>query len=161
MKHFDLLSFLTISLICLLTLNCSTSSDWRTIDDPKWGFKLDVPATLHDKKFEGKNLWIHEDDQLRVIVDFGNVPSQAELNRKKNYRQTAIRINGYDAVIYTYTEQLNPAKKQFERVATLIFQESPASYGEGKPPAFRVEYISEKDLETAMQILQTVRFYGS
>jgi hypothetical protein len=144
-----------------LTLSCSIN-DWKTIDDGKWGFRLDVPATLQDKKFEGKHLWVHEDARMRVIVDFGETRSQTvELNRKKNYKQTFLRVNGYDAIIFTYNEQLNPEKQQFDKVATLIFQESPESYGEGKPPSFRVEYISDKDLETAIQILQTVRFYDS
>lgn len=57
--------------------------------------------------------------------------------------------------------QLNPKKPQFNKVAELIFQESPKSYDEGKPPVFRVEYISENDLEAALKILQTVRFYES
>jgi hypothetical protein len=160
MKQLNSLHIFIILTIGLLTLSCSTN-DWKTIEDDKWGFQLDLPATLQDKKFEGKSLWVHEDARLRVIVDFGKAPSQAELSRKKNYRQKAMQINGYDAAIYTYNEQLNPDKQQFDKVATLIFQLRPKSYGEGKPPLFRVEYTSDSDLETAMQILQTVRFYNS
>jgi hypothetical protein len=158
MRRIKLLWLLILTANCFLTLNCSS---WKTIDDPKWGFRIDVPSTLQDKDFEGKHLWVHEDAQMRVIVDFGKVPSQAELSRKNNFKQTVARINGYDAVIYTYNEQSNSPKQQFNKAAMLIFQESPKSYGEGKPPIFRVEYASENDLETALKILQTVRFYES
>jgi hypothetical protein len=184
MRDFRLICSLTITLISLLGLGCSSShvstsaalpepnnssvktsssspNDWKTIDDPKWGFRIDVPSTLQDKNFEGKDLWVHENAQMRVIVDFGKVSSQAELSRKKNSKQTVVQVNDYDAVIYTYNEQSNPQKQQFNKVATLIFQESPKSYGAGKPPVFRVEYVSENDLEEALKILQTVRFYES
>jgi hypothetical protein len=158
MRRIKLLWLLTITANCFLTLSCSS---WKTIDDPKWGFRIDVPSILQDKNFEGKDLWVHENAQMRVIVDFGKVPSQAELSLKRDFKQTVTQVNGYNAVIFTYHEQSNPKKQQFNKAAALVFQESPKSYGEGKPPVFRVEYVSESDMETALKILQTVRFYES
>jgi hypothetical protein len=136
----------------LLILGCSS---WKTIDDPKWGFRIDVPATLQDKQFEQKNLWIHENSELRVIIDFGETPSPIELSRIENYKQTEMSVNGYKAISGTY----NSRKQRLPNVAFLIFQEGPESYGSGKPPVFRVEYGSDDNSETAMKILKTVRFY--
>ena len=158
MSRIKLLCLLAFTANCFLTLSRSSS---KTIDEPKWGFRIDVPLTLQDKGLDGRNLWVHENADMRVIVDFGQVSSQAELSRKKNFKQTAARVDGYDAVICTYNEQPNPQKQQFNKAPMLIFKESPKSYGEGKPPMFRVEYISENDLEEALKILQTVRFYES
>jgi hypothetical protein len=156
MNRTRLLYVFVIAVFVSFSIACSA---WKTIEEPKWGFKLDVPPTLEDKKFEGKNLWVHEDSQLRVVVDFGTVQPFPELKSKKNYIETPVVVNGYDAIVCTFIEQENSPGLQFENVAVLIFQAGPESYGEGKPPVFRVEYGSEKDVGTALRILQTVRFY--
>lgn len=156
MRRIKLLSLLALAGLCVLTLSCST---WKTIDEPKWGFRMDVPFSLQENKFAGKRLWVHENAQIRAIVDFGGYPSETELNSRKNFRRTATRVNGYNAVIYSYHEDANVEKPQFNKVATLVFNEYPESYGEVRPPFFRIEYVSENDSETAFEILRTVRFY--
>jgi hypothetical protein len=156
MERFRLQNISAIAVIASTLISCSFS---KTIEEPKWGFKFDVPATLEEKQFEDKNLWVHEDDQIRVVVDFGTLNAPTELKNKKDYTERFFRVNGYNAIICTYVESEDSERRLFENVATLIFQESPKSYGEGKPPVFRVEYGSEKDLGTALQILQSVRFF--
>ncbi len=158
MKRISLVWILAITANCLLSSSCSI---WKTIDDPKWGFKIDMPRTLRDKGFERDYLWVHENAQMRVIVDFGKQPSKSELGSKQNFRQIVEPVNGYNAVFYFYDEESNLKKTAFGNVVTLIFQEGPETYGSGTPPFFRVEYVSDNDLETAFKILRTVRFYQS
>jgi len=94
---------------------------------------------------------------LRVIVNFGKNPDLTKLSQKKNYKQEAIRVQGLKALLCTYEED----KTKFNKVAMLIFLEKREVLGAQNEPSHRIEFSSENDLKTAMQILRTVRFYDS
>jgi hypothetical protein len=132
---------------------------WKTVDDPKWGFKISIPRSLQDKGFEKSSIWVHEDDNLRVIVDFGKSPTHKELSQKKNYSQRILQVNNLKSLVCTYEE--SNSDKGSKKVAALVFLEKREDLGADNEPSFRVEYIKDNELESALKILQTVHFYDS
>lgn len=135
----------------------SIPKDWKLVEEPKWGIRFKVPASLQMKGVENGSLWTHENDDLRVIVNFGRNPDLTKLSQKKNYKQEDVSVNGLKALLCTYEEE----KPKFNRVAILIFIDKRKELGSPNEPSYRVEFSFESDQKTAVRILQTVRFYNS
>ncbi len=142
--------------------------DWKVVEEGKWGIRFQVPLGLQERYTN--RLWIQENDSLRVVVDFGpddfssfisDKLRQKTLGFKKNYSQKVLRVNGLKTLICTYEQQPHSGTQSFRRVAALIHLEKREQLGAAREPSYRVEYKSDSDLKTALQILQTVRFYNS
>ena len=135
---------------------------WQKFDDPKWGIRFRFPSGLTER-WEG-NLWIRENDSLKVIVDYGPddlityVTDKVRLKTaglKKNYAQKIITHNGLKTLICSYEKDIG---KDTIKAMELIYLEKREHLGAPREPSYRVEYKSENDQQTAMQILQTVGF---
>ena len=160
---------------CLLALGCSTAphspsfdtsysapADWKLVEDGKWGLRYNVPSSLRDLGVGNNSLWVHEGTNLRVIVDF-RLPSSLpdSLKRKPNYAETRLRIHGLPALVCSYDKNTNSAPDALSRVVALYFLETRPGLGSPNEPSYRVEFAAEDQRKTALEILQTVRFYQS
>ena len=129
------------------------------MEDGKWGLRLNVPPSVIDAGVTNNSLWVHEGPNLRVIIDFSRPPSPELLQRKKNYLESRLNIHGLPALLCAYDEPA--ARGALTKVVQLVFLETRKGLGSPYEPSYRVEYRSEGDRPTAMEILQTVRFYQS
>ena len=129
------------------------------MEDGKWGLRLNVPASVIDAGITDRSLWVHENPNLRVIIDFSRPPSPESLKRKNNYSESHLQIQGLPALLCAYNEPA--ARGGLTNVLQLVFLETRKGLGSPYEPSYRVEYRSEADRLTAMEILQTVRFYQS
>ena len=158
---------------CLLALGCSTAphspvfdtsysapADWKSVEDGKWGLRFKIPPSLRDLGFVNKSLWVHEGTNLRVIVDY-SVPSSSpnSLRGKPNYSETRLRINGLPALLCSYDQNISKSPASLNRVVALFFLETREGLGSPIEPSYRIEFAAEDQRNTAVQILQTVRFY--
>jgi hypothetical protein len=131
--------------------------DWKLLDEGLWGLRLNVPPTLREVRSTKNSLWIHEGANLRVIVDF-SADSPESLKRKPNYSEVHLQVNGLPALVCSYDQSNNAAAGSLNKVVALFFLQKREQLG-GQEPSYRVEYASDNDRTTALQILQTVRFY--
>jgi len=155
-----LLVFL-VTVFCLSVVSgCSTTFLWKTVDDPKWGLRFKIPASIQEKNFETSQTWIHEGDGLKVIVDFAKAFSEEELKTKKNYTASNVSQSNLNAVICTYGELRNSSNETL-KIAELYFLEKRQVLGAPFEPSFRVEYQLDDQLDTAMRILYSVELYES
>lgn len=138
----------------------SAPKDWKLVEDGLWGLQLNVPPTLRDSGSIKHSLWIHEGTNLRVIVDFGAYPSQDSLKRRPNYSEVRLQVNGLAALVCSYDQSNQVAPGSLNKVVALFFLEKRKNLG-GREPWYRVEYASDNDRTTALQILQTVRISDS
>jgi hypothetical protein len=160
---------------CLLAMGCSTATyspsfdtsysapaDWKVVEDGKWGLRFKIPPSLRDVGFVNKSLWVHEGANLRVIVDY-SLPSSLpdSLKRKPNYSETRLRINGLPALVCSYDQANSKEPVSLNRVVALFFLETRPGLGSLNEPSYRIEFAAEDQRNTALQILQTVRFYQS
>ncbi len=137
------------------TIN-SPPSNWKLVEEPKWGIRFSVPATMKEAELEKKSLWIYKNDSMSVIVNFGNSPSQSKLRLKKNYKQTILRFNDLEALFCEFDEPLTSNKKAVKKVVAIYFLEKRKLLGALHEPSFQVEYSSDLDKKIALQILQTI-----
>ncbi|MFY9621902.1 MAG: hypothetical protein WAM70_14195 [Pyrinomonadaceae bacterium] len=150
---------------CLLALGCSTAThspsfdtsysapaDWKLVEDGKWGLRFNIPPSLRDVGFVNNSLWVHEGTNLRVIVDFSLPP---------NYSETRLRINGLPALVCSDDQNTGEGPASLSRVVALFFLETRPGLGSPNEPSYRIEFADEGQRTTALQILQTVRFYQS
>ena len=159
----------------LLALGCSRAShslsfdpsysapaDWTLVEDGKWGLRFKIPPSLREAGFVNKSHWVHEGRDLRVIVDF-SLPSSLpdSLRRKPNYSETRLRINGLSALVCSYNQNTDNDPALLNRVVALYFLETRPGLGSPNEPSYRIEFATEDQRNTALQILQTVRFYRS
>jgi hypothetical protein len=132
---------------------------WKVVEEGLWGIRFNIPPTLEHKKTESTHLWIHEGANLRVIVDFGST-SPDSFRQKPNYSETRLQVNGLPALVCSYDRTNNAAAGSLNKVVALFFLDKRKELG-GQEPSYRVEYASDDDRTTALQILQTVHFYDS
>lgn len=132
---------------------------WKLVEEGLWGIRFNIPPTLEPKKTDSNHLWIHEGPNLRVIVDFGTT-SPDSVKQKPHYSETRLQVNGLPAVVCSYDRANNAAAGSLNKVVALFFLDKRKQLG-GQEPSYRVEYASDDDRTTALQILQTVRFYDS
>jgi hypothetical protein len=132
---------------------------WKVVEEPLWGIRFSLPRSLRDKETT-KSLWIHEDTNLRVIVDFNNSVPSKSTKAKPNYSETKIQFNGLPALVCTYDNSAKAAPGSLNKVVALFYLGKREVLG-GQEPSYRVEYASDDLRTTAFQILQTVRFYDS
>lgn len=160
---------------CLLALGCSMTphspsfdtsysapTDWKLVEDGKWGLRFNIPPSLRDVGMVNDSLWVHEGTSLRFIVDF-SLPSSLpdSLRRKPNYSETRLRINGLPALVCSYDQNTSQRPASLKRVVALFFLETRPGLGSPNEPSYRIEFAAEDQRTTALQILQTVRFYQS
>jgi hypothetical protein len=158
---------------CLLALGCATPphspsfdtsysapADWKLVEEGKWGLRFKIPPSLREVGFVNKSLWIHEGTNLRVIVDF-SLPSSLpdSLRRKPNYSETRLQFNGLPALVCSYDQNISKGPAPLNRVVALFFLETRPGLGSPNEPSYRIEFAAEDQRNTALQILQTVRFY--
>jgi hypothetical protein len=140
----------------------SAPKDWRLVEDWKWGVRFNVPPNLRDREFSlNRSLWIHEGNNLRMIVDFSFTSSPDSLKTKKNYSETRLTVNGLPALVCSYDQSANAVAGSLSKVVALFFLETRKGLGSPTEPSYRVEFAVEDDRTTALQILQTVRFFDS
>lgn len=110
---------------CLVALGCSTAphspsfdtsysapAAWKLVEEGKWGLRFNIPPSLRDVGFVNSSLWVHEGQNLRVIVDFSPPSSLPEsLRRKPNYSETRLRINGLSALVCSYDQSSNKGRR--------------------------------------------------
>ncbi len=94
-----------------------------------------------------------------MIVDF-NADSPDSLKRKPTYSEIRLQVNGLPALVCSYDQSNTAAPGSLNKVVALFFLQKRAQLG-GQEPSYRVEYASDNDRTTALQVLQTVRFYDS
>ena len=160
---------------CLLAHGCSRAShspsfdisysapaDWQIVEDGKWGLRFNIPPSLRDMGMVNKSLWVHEGTNLRVIVDY-SLPSSLpdSLKGKPNYAETRLRINGLPALVCSYDQNISKGPASLNRVVALFFLATRPGLGSPNEPSYRVEFATEDQRNTGLQILQTVRFYQS
>jgi hypothetical protein len=125
----------------------SWPDDWKVIEEPKWGIRFRVPPDLKERQ-QG-NLWIHENDSLKVIVDFGAdglgsyISEKVRLKTiglKKNYAQKIMKHNGVKTLICSYEKSAGAIDDTYSRVIELIYLKSRGYPGPLNEPAYRVEY---------------------
>lgn len=140
--------------------------NWQNIDEYKWGIRFRVPPGLTEK-YQG-NLWIQENDSLRVIVDFGPDSLVSYISDKvqrktaglrKNYAQKVVTLNGLKTLICSYERATDKTTDPLKTIE-LIYLEKREHLGAPREPSYRVEYKSANDQQTAMQILQSVSFFS-
>lgn len=140
--------------------------NWQNIDDYKWGIRFRIPPGLTEK-YSG-NLWVHENDSLRIIVDFGPnslvsyIADKVQLKTagfKKNYAQKVVTLNGLKTLICSYENATGKPTEPLKTVE-LIYLEKREHLGAPREPSYRVEYKSGNDQQMAMQILQSVGFFN-
>jgi hypothetical protein len=145
----------------------SWPDDWKLIEEPKWGIRFRVPPDLKER--EQGNLWIHENDSLKVIVDFGAEGVGAYISEKvrlktigfeKNYAQKIMTHNGLKTLICSYEKSAGVIDETYSRVLELIYLENRGYPGPSREPVYRVEYKIKHDHQIAMQILQSVTFFS-
>ena len=135
--------------------------EWKLVDDPKWGISLYVPNALQETSMMN-NLWIHENDGLRLIVNLGSerVPRE-RLVSWKECSSTPVQTSGLSALLYTCSGDEHPDRDSESGIAGLIFLEKRKSLGPACDascePSYLVEYCSHQDRKIALEILQTVR----
>jgi hypothetical protein len=137
----------------------SAPADWKLVEEWKWGLRFNVPPALRDMGVGGKSLWIHEDTNLKVIVDFSYPRSYESLKTRKNYSDTRLNVNGLPALVCSYDQSENAVAGSLNKVVALFFLETRKGLGSPYEPSYRVEFSAEGDRITALQILQTVRFF--
>jgi hypothetical protein len=139
----------------------SAPNNWKLVEEPKWGLRFNVPPALRDTDPLNKSLWIHEGNSLRLIVDFSFPSSSDSLKAKKNYSEVHLNVNGLSALLCSYDQSANAVSGSLNKVVALFFLETRKGLGSPYEPSYRVEFASENDRSTALQILQTVRFFDS
>ena len=137
----------------------SAPSNWKLVEEGLWGLRFNIPPGLEQKESANRSLWIHEGTNLRVIVDFGNT-SPDSVKQKPHYSEVRLVVNGLPAVVCSYDRANNSAAGSLNKVVALFFLDKRKTLG-GREPSYRVEYAADDDRATALQILQTVRFYDS
>jgi hypothetical protein len=138
----------------------SAPNDWKLVEDGKWGIRFNVPPALSDKHFSSnKSLWIHEGENLRMIVDFSYPSSLDSLKTKANYSETRVSVQGLPALVCSYDKSANVVAGSLNKVVALFFLETRKGLGSPYEPSYRVEFAGDNDRSTALQILQTVRFF--
>jgi hypothetical protein len=135
---------------------------WKVIEEPKWGIRFRVPPDLKER-IQG-NLWIHENNSLKVIVDFGTdglgsylseVIRRKTMGLKKNYAQKIMTQNGLK-----YEKPAGVNNDVYSRIIELIYLKNREYPDPLTEPSYRVEYKTEDDQQIAIQILQSVTFFS-